>query len=269
MQYDYVLRATSTSRFILTACLMACLFTLASSNSANGQELRKTLNDYKTGRPFQYQPNDPFVRSKAFQIQTKHYGLFRDCDTEECKRNSPHICWKVHHEKDLPTTMTALQRVKHELNQVRQRVLDGAGSCAGDCNCGQCQASNAAQSGGCSCGQCSGAAPANMMPMEAMPTNAAPQGDYYIGNSNGSRMNEIGRAQMERLAKALPATQQDRQRSMTDRLRQAPISNQRASAARTTVAKQAPRYSPKPVANRVAERNSSTSLLDRLRKVQR
>jgi len=69
---------------------------------------------------FQYSPTDPWTRSKAIQVQTKHYGFFYNCDGEECKRNSPFIKWKGHCETDLP----------------KQRISDGG------CGCGE---------PGCSC----------------------------------------------------------------------------------------------------------------------
>ena len=143
----------------LFACLVAqsCLHT-----ELEAQEVRKALNDYRRDRVFQYQPSDPFVRSKMFQVQTKHYGWFYNCDNEECKRNSPYICWKPHYEKDFPTTMRAMQRIRHEVNQVKQRVLDGAGMCASGCTCQDCQGSELmpVQSGGCQ--HCGNASPTTM-----------------------------------------------------------------------------------------------------------
>jgi len=63
----------------------------AAVNSAHGQTLRK---DYRLDAPIQYQPNDPFVRGRVYKNHVGHAGLFYNCDNEECKRNSPYICWK-------------------------------------------------------------------------------------------------------------------------------------------------------------------------------
>lgn len=126
---------------------------LGDHNDLAAQEVRKTLNDYRRERVFQYQPSDPWTRSKLFQTHTKHYGLFYNCDNEECKRQSPHICWKEHFEKDFPTWMTWRQRIRHEVGQVRQRIWDG--SCAdcessyagGECPCDACVAKAEAHAG--------------------------------------------------------------------------------------------------------------------------
>lgn len=85
---------------------------------------------------FQYSPTDPWTRSKAIQVQTKHYGFFYNCDGEECKRNSPFIKWKGHCETDLPQKTCCLDRVKRELDEIKQRISDGG------CGCGE---------PGCSC----------------------------------------------------------------------------------------------------------------------
>ena len=114
----------------------------------SAQELRKAINDYRNERPFQYQPSDPWVRSKLFQAHTKHRGFFYNCDNEECKRQSPYICWKLHFENDLPTRMTWKQRIRHELGQVRQRIYDGAGMCAEGCGCSE--GNQSVSSGQCS-----------------------------------------------------------------------------------------------------------------------
>lgn len=167
-------------------CLAATLSALTIlSDATQGQELRKALNDYRNERPFNYQPSDPFVRSKAFQVQTKHYGLFYNCDNEECKRNSPYICWKTHYEKDFPTTMSVRERIRHEVAQVKQRILDGAGMCAAGCDCQQCQTPS--NQGGCQCSECSGGG--DVLPHgQIMPIEVAPSmGGMYLGKANLDR----------------------------------------------------------------------------------
>lgn len=144
--------------FSVIHCVAGLAVILLSSSylasNVDAQELRKAINDYRNERPFQYQPSDPWTRSKLFQTQTKHYGLFYNCNNEECKRNSPYICWKTHFEKDFPTLMTARQRIRHEWGQVAQRILDGAGMCAEGCGCTDCQTADSTPS--CQCSECTG-----------------------------------------------------------------------------------------------------------------
>lgn len=83
---------------------------------------------------YQYAPTDPWTRSKAIQVQTKHYGFFYNCDDEECKRNSPFIKWKGHCETDLPKKKCCLDLVKRELDEIKQRISDG-GCGEPSCDC--------------------------------------------------------------------------------------------------------------------------------------
>lgn len=138
------------SRITIFACL-ACLVCLQFLNSeAGAQEVRKAIRDYKTDRVFNYQPSDPWNRGKLFNIQTKRYGKFFNCDDEESKRNSPYICWKPHTEKDLPPHVRMIDCIRNDLSEVRQRIKDGAGACYKDnCNCDQCQSCQQTQSNHC------------------------------------------------------------------------------------------------------------------------
>jgi hypothetical protein len=52
------------------------------------------FKDYVRDAPVRYQPTDPWDRGVIFRNQTNHGGLFYNCDQEECKRDSPYICWK-------------------------------------------------------------------------------------------------------------------------------------------------------------------------------
>jgi hypothetical protein len=97
---------------------------------AHGQ-LSQVLSDYKYDRPIQYAPSDPWTRSKLFNRQTKHFGFGYNCDGEECKRNSPHICWKNTPQNDRPCKTGWCQRLNQTVAEVKQRIADG--SCV-DCN---------------------------------------------------------------------------------------------------------------------------------------
>lgn len=100
------------------------------------RDFRQTRRDYHLEKPFQYSPDDPWYRGKLYRLHTKHYGLFYNCDGEECKRNSPYICWKVHHEQDFPRPPRLFTQLARDLNKVRWRIGNG-GCCPGPL-CGSC-----------------------------------------------------------------------------------------------------------------------------------
>ena len=100
------------------------------------RDIRETRRDYRLDKPFQYQPSDPWYRGKVFNIHTGHYGLFYNCDDEECKRNSPYICWKVHHERDFPKWKRPRYYIQQDLNRVLSRI--GNGGCAPNAPCQSC-----------------------------------------------------------------------------------------------------------------------------------
>lgn len=146
--------------------LPTCVFTfvsflacwLSGPSVANGQ-LAQVLNDYKHERLFQYAPGDPWTRSNLFNRHTKHHGFAYNCDGEECKRNSPYICWKTHHEDDLPHRTGWWQRLNQTVGDIKQRIADGScTACAQTDPCQRCQQSS-------SCGGC--------CPCETSETNAS------------------------------------------------------------------------------------------------
>lgn len=127
-----------------------------------------------TMSPAAYQPSSPQNENLLFRAQTGHYGRFYNCDGEESKRNSPHICWKRSHEPQLPFWMGWKERVRHEACQIIQRVIDG--SCCGGgggCACSECQSNGRSQqliyrqdgqpitqpTPPCGCAQCAGKLP--------------------------------------------------------------------------------------------------------------
>ena len=112
-------------------------------------EVNQVKIDYRDGRPFQYQPSDPWTRSKTFKTHIGHGGKFYNCDGEEDKRNSPYICWKTHHEYDLPPKQKFWPSLQCEIAEIRQRIRDGAGACCqdqGTCDCQTCQSGDVAPS---------------------------------------------------------------------------------------------------------------------------
>ena len=90
------------------------------------RDYRETRRDYVLDKPFQYQPSDPWYRGKLFQVQTGYYGFFYNCDGEECKRESPYICWKVHTEPDFPRRKRPLCFINGEIDKVVRRIRNGS-----------------------------------------------------------------------------------------------------------------------------------------------
>ncbi len=110
--------------------------------SALCQEVRHAIRDYFSG-PITYSPFDPETRSKVFQAHTGHSGLFYNCDGEECKRNSPYICWKTNSDSLIPPRRGLWRGAKLDLAEVRQRIYDGAGEgCRPNCECRECMAAH-------------------------------------------------------------------------------------------------------------------------------
>ncbi len=120
-------------------CLCTWAWILPRDVGAN--EFAKILDEYVCNPIRQYQPNDPWTRSRFYQVQNGYAGLFRDCDNEEQKRCSPYICWKYSH---CPTVRERfIDFISPDLDQVKQRIKDGAGACCGSgsprvCNCSKC-----------------------------------------------------------------------------------------------------------------------------------
>lgn len=108
-------------------------------SSSDAQEVRKHIAE-RHGQPYtNYRPDDPWTRGWVFNLQTGHAGLFRNCDDEECKRDSPYICWKQDNEKMFPTQLGLWGHAKQTHAAVTQRIRDGAGGCAPNCRCRECQ----------------------------------------------------------------------------------------------------------------------------------
>ncbi len=120
-----------------------CLYVMAwiLPRDAGANEFAKFLDEYVCNPIRQYQPNDPWTRSRFYQVQNGYAGLFRDCDNEEQKRCSPYICWKYSH---CPTVRERfIDFISPDLDQVKQRIKDGAGACCGSgspgvCSCSKC-----------------------------------------------------------------------------------------------------------------------------------
>jgi hypothetical protein len=115
-------------------CLQLCV-----ASKSEAQELRKQIGE-RHGKPIvNYHPDDPWTRGKVYKLQAGYSGLFFNCDDEECKRYSPYICWKPDNEKMFPTRIGIWGHTKQTIAEVKQRIRDGAGDCARDCNCSKCQ----------------------------------------------------------------------------------------------------------------------------------
>ena len=141
------------NRLLVFFAVLICL-QIHSSLSINAQEIRKTINDYRRGHVFNYHPNDPLNRSKLFNIHTRNYGKFYNCDGEENKRHSPYIYWRAHTESDFPPRVGIFERAKRDIEEVKQRYRDGAGACAKNGQCESC--TNAHRLGHpVQCAQCS------------------------------------------------------------------------------------------------------------------
>ena len=138
---------TQVSYLIFFIGIASCW--LWSNQQAHGQ-LAQAIDDYKHDRPFQYAPSDPWTRSHLFNRHTKHSGFAYNCDGEECKRNSPYICWKTHCENDLPARVGWWNRLNRTAAEVKQRIADGSctTSCQETASCKCHQTSNTC--GGCS-----------------------------------------------------------------------------------------------------------------------
>ena len=101
---------------IFTLSLVACFFSIGLT-SLSGQTLRR---DYVVDAPVQYKVTDPWDRGRVFRNHIGHGGFFYNCDNEECKRNSPYLCFKSEHrgprESCLATWRRQLAEVKWRLN---------------------------------------------------------------------------------------------------------------------------------------------------------
>ena len=97
-----------------------------------------------------YNPSSPVTENNLFRLQTGRYGFTYNCDGEEEKRNHPAICWRAANREQLPRRMGCLERVRHEMAQVSQRILDGM--CKTECGNSACQQAVPTQSVNPSCG---------------------------------------------------------------------------------------------------------------------
>lgn len=125
------------SRFVAGALSIVCLLVLTQWVAAQGP-IRNLINETQLQRadypgPISYAPSDQDTRSKRLRLQTGHYGMFYNCDNEECKRNSPYICWNSQHKADWYCGWKAAWR--KDRNDIVQRLLDG--SCQ-SCDCQDC-----------------------------------------------------------------------------------------------------------------------------------
>lgn len=83
--------------------------------------------DYKSG-PVHYQPDDPWVRGKIFQVHTGHGGFFYNCDHQEDKRFSPYINWNRQPKWCYPRR-PILCDIRRQKWEVKRRICWGKGNC--------------------------------------------------------------------------------------------------------------------------------------------
>ena len=125
---------------ILSLCLMAFAF-VSSCNTVSAQTLRK---DYVVDAPVQYQVTDPWDRGRVFRNHIGHGGFFYNCDNEQCKRDSPFLCFKSENRGKRPS---CLQQIRRQLAEAKWRLDAGGCGCPGnypgcDCEPGICLACN-------------------------------------------------------------------------------------------------------------------------------
>ena len=126
-----MIRHFSPTSILILAVAIATFCCAADQAQAQLLPVFKALKTRRFEPPYQYSPTDPWTRSDAIQVQTKHYGYFYNCDDEECKRNSPYIKWENHLETDLSEKRNCFYLLKSNIDEIKQRISDGG------CGCGQ------------------------------------------------------------------------------------------------------------------------------------
>ncbi len=137
----------------LISCISFAVCSVNCPQQAHGQ-VSHTIN---AAPSLQYAPGDPWTRGKLFNLQTKHFGFGYNCDDEECKRNSPYICWKNQTADDLPTRKGWWQRLSQTTAEIKQRIADG--NCVQCAEADPCIGCQQQKCGGCCDGQCSNESP--------------------------------------------------------------------------------------------------------------
>ena len=125
--------------FSVVICCFA--FLCVTSVQAQDRLLRDFFRDYCKLVPRAYSPDDPWTMGKILRTEVGHGGFFYNCDSEECKRNSPYINW--HHQNTDPfVCRPILTDIEQQLAEVKRRVAWGS--------CYQCGQSNHK----CGCAEC-------------------------------------------------------------------------------------------------------------------
>lgn len=124
-------------QFAILSCV--CAFGFIFGNSCEAQwNPRQIRAEYDNNTLIQYAPDDPSTRSRLFNLQTGHAGAFYNCDGEEDKRNSPHICWKTANGDRWHRTFWDVLNWRKDKKEIAQRICDGAGACCSSGNCNIC-----------------------------------------------------------------------------------------------------------------------------------
>ncbi len=119
--------AQSARTLLVAGFALMSLF--VSSEDSDAQSLLQVRTDYGRDNQIQYAPDDPTTRSRLFTLHTGHAGAFYNCDGEECKRNSPYICWKTAHGDRMHRTFWDVLQWDRDRLDIAQRICDG-GCCA-------------------------------------------------------------------------------------------------------------------------------------------
>ncbi len=124
---------------IFSLCLVG--FCLTSFSTVQAQTLRR---DYVVDAPIQYRVSDPWDRGLVFRRHIGHAGFFYNCDNEQCKRQSPYICFKSEHRG---CRETCLNKWRRQIAEAKWRLDAGGCGCPNnypgcDCEPGICLACN-------------------------------------------------------------------------------------------------------------------------------
>ena len=128
------------------------------SKDSEAQQIIKTLQDYCLNPYRQFQPDDPWTRSKIWNLQAGRSGLFFNCDAEEEKRYSPYIYWKRQTIDPIPPSPFCPRYVLSDCRALKQRISDGRcgvtraasdgpTSCICPSGCNDCTTQNAVPTG--------------------------------------------------------------------------------------------------------------------------
>lgn len=119
---------------LVTLSICSLFVILAACPTASAQNF---IQDYLARDTQFYAPEDFHERGWIYRVQAGYTGLFRDCDDDAARRNSPYIYWR---QREAPAcrrpSIRVLPNVAQQVDEGIQFVADGAGRCArpGECD---------------------------------------------------------------------------------------------------------------------------------------